>query len=962
MSRWVAGLLVALTALTLLTVDASFASAAVRPGSLTVRLVGLPSGQPSAAVLRGPGGLRRSVSLRGLTIAKARVGVYRLTMGSVRITRATGAVKRGALATALHGTVSVRVVAGRHASLEGDYSSIINPGLKALTGGVVSIAGPATDPSSVTVKGHVALTRGDVLSLPPNAMLPDGLLSNVLGVSYASGETKVSVAAASVYEVAPNFQFDAPLAEQSPATVADVQAGCGGPSGILPYVAIKDVSFSGGWDTVKVFGLHLTDGVQAAVHFTAGAGVNVTAGVGLSCTLSVSFSANGMAGPIPVTAGIEGDLDGSAGVGGVLTTGGSIHVDAGAHTIGVPPALVWLPDVSFSDPQFTFTATTFAQATAGIGLAIKAGVGNSDIASVTLNVGASLDFDAQPGACTWDAKFGQFSAEGTLLGWSISTPQTPALFTDPLWQSACGGGSGTPGSGGSGSGGPGTGGSGASVTVTNPGNQTGTVGTPASLQIQASDSDSGALTYSGATLPAGLTLNATTGLITGTPTSTGTASVTIMATDATGPANSTTFNWTITSGPATCTVGGAASTGSVRQVPGSLWTVPSQASDIVIGPNCAVADGCEEFASSGGVTWNLSPADTNCGASVTDAAGNTYVSFLNNSNSVMFASISATGVVRWVTAGAPLNATDLGDPGGVRPVLGADGEVYFPAGVSTAVQEVVALNELTGAAAWTQSVGDSDDGIYAYSGGIAVAGPGSVEYFGYDHQLEHQYADAATGIEQSYSSAGGANGEVFLVGYSSDCAHVNVEAVTPTGEAWSWVDSSSLDCNGTLLTATPDGGVVLAYSTGLTSGVFESIAQQGSSATGAVRWSDPVSDAEQANLYVPVADTAGNVALPTSFTFPCSSNAGGSCSGASVAFVSQTTGATSLPSLTVTDAGAASGFYGLTNLEAYAVAGGAGRIYLQGQDGSDPTTLAAFSVPGFQDDYRLTLQENLTGA
>jgi len=113
--------------------------------------------------------------------------------------------------------------------------------LKALTGGVVSIAGAATDPSSVTLNGRVALTRGDVLSLPPNAMLPDGLLSTVLGISYASGDTSVSVAAASVYEVAPNFQFDAPLAEQSPATVADVQAGCGGVSGVLPYVTIKDV-------------------------------------------------------------------------------------------------------------------------------------------------------------------------------------------------------------------------------------------------------------------------------------------------------------------------------------------------------------------------------------------------------------------------------------------------------------------------------------------------------------------------------------------------------------------------------------------------------------------------------------------------------------------------------------------------------------------------------------------------
>lgn len=44
---------------------------------VTVRLSGLPSGQRPMAVLRGPGGVRRSVPARALTIAKARFGLYR---------------------------------------------------------------------------------------------------------------------------------------------------------------------------------------------------------------------------------------------------------------------------------------------------------------------------------------------------------------------------------------------------------------------------------------------------------------------------------------------------------------------------------------------------------------------------------------------------------------------------------------------------------------------------------------------------------------------------------------------------------------------------------------------------------------------------------------------------------------------------------------------------------------------
>ena len=73
------------------------------------------------------------------------------------------------------------------------------------------------------------------------------------------------------------------------------------------------------------------------------------------------------------------------------------------------------------------------------------------------------------------------------------------------------------------------------VTVTNPGNQTGTVGTPASVQIHATDSASGqTLTYSATGLPAGLSINSSSGLISGTPTTAQTASVTVKATDTTG--------------------------------------------------------------------------------------------------------------------------------------------------------------------------------------------------------------------------------------------------------------------------------------------------------------------------------------------------------------------------------------------------------------------------------------------
>ena len=100
----------------------------------------------------------------------------------------------------------------------------------------------------------------------------------------------------------------------------------------------------------------------------------------------------------------------------------------------------------------------------------------------------------------------------------------------------------------------GPGGTGTTVTVTSPGNQTGTVGTPVTaVQVTATDSVAGqSLTYTANGLPPGLSIN-TSGLISGTPTTAGTSSVTVTATDATGTSATTTFTWTVTSSTPTPT-------------------------------------------------------------------------------------------------------------------------------------------------------------------------------------------------------------------------------------------------------------------------------------------------------------------------------------------------------------------------------------------------------------------------
>ncbi|WP_307794040.1 putative Ig domain-containing protein [Actinacidiphila bryophytorum] len=92
------------------------------------------------------------------------------------------------------------------------------------------------------------------------------------------------------------------------------------------------------------------------------------------------------------------------------------------------------------------------------------------------------------------------------------------------------------------------------VSVTSPGNQSTKVGTAVSLQVHATDSASGqTLTYSASGLPAGLSINSSTGVISGTPTTVGNSSVTVTAKDTTNASGSASFTWAVTSTSGGCT-------------------------------------------------------------------------------------------------------------------------------------------------------------------------------------------------------------------------------------------------------------------------------------------------------------------------------------------------------------------------------------------------------------------------
>lgn len=83
------------------------------------------------------------------------------------------------------------------------------------------------------------------------------------------------------------------------------------------------------------------------------------------------------------------------------------------------------------------------------------------------------------------------------------------------------------------------------VTVTAPVQQSSTVGESVQLPVRAADSGHDPLRYTATDLPAGLRIDATSGVIQGRPTTPGTHSVTVTATDSTSARGNTVINWTV---------------------------------------------------------------------------------------------------------------------------------------------------------------------------------------------------------------------------------------------------------------------------------------------------------------------------------------------------------------------------------------------------------------------------------
>ena len=188
--------------------------------------------------------------------------------------------------------------------------------------------------------------------------------------------------------------------------------------------------------------------------------------------------------------------------------------------------------------------------------------------------------------------------------------------------------------------------------VNHPGNQTHTEGDTISLAISAADPDGDPISYAATGLPAGLTINSTTGVIAGTVTTPGTYSnVTVTAQDPQNASGTTQFTWTVNGvtsnrppsvaspGNQTHTEGATVSLGIVGNDPDGdplTYTASGLPSSLTIDASSGVISGFLATGSAGdhqvtvtvsdgaltdstSFQWHIAPPPTGCGGLVQEA-------------------------------------------------------------------------------------------------------------------------------------------------------------------------------------------------------------------------------------------------------------------------------------------------------------------------------------------------------
>jgi streptogrisin D len=302
------------------------------------------------------------------------------------------------------------------------------------------------------------------------------------------------------------------------------------------------------------------------------------------------------------------------------------------------------------------------------------------------------------------------------------------------------------------------------VTVRNPGSRIATVGKATSLQIAASASTTGqSLTYRATGLPAGLAINASTGMISGTPTTAATYTVTVTASDSIDTAGSATFKWAVNGAESTLMAGQSMAPGQ------NLWSPSHQYSAVFQTDGNLVVYG----PTPGAVAWR----------SNTGGQGGTNIYMQTDGNLVIYAGFpnAVWSTSTWSSGSA--NRLVMQDDG--KLVIYTSGDVpVWSSGTRTGnTQDTLA----SGQSLWANQNLLSASGQYS----AVLQGDGNFVVYG-----------PTPGAVRWYSSTGGA-GDASLV------IQTDGNMVEYAGYSVAWYTGTSGSGNGNRLVMRDDGNLIL---------------------------------------------------------------------------------------------------------------------------------------------------------
>jgi len=557
--------------------DAGTVASAHHAKDATLRVVvrSLPGRLSAKIILTGPHHVHKRVS-RSVTL-KLPAGAYSLSAAPVK--SSSGSY----YATTPRSRVVLR--AGKATRSTVVYATLVPKSTVVVSAGATaSLTGDPSGPRVLTITGSAAraVRVGDSLSSGVTSAAPYGYLVKVTKVAHKRGSSAtLDVENTTLLAALPTGEINAeqalePTAEAaSAADLRRVNLALGRGLGGLRGAHARAAGFTINTDDLECessAGVHLakptlTFTPSMAVHAHWGFLKLDSASISVTAAESLSFGATADAGahcstsspgiglfphpitlgtfdiqvgpvPVTVTPKLQLYLSGQA----TIEAKATFSLEQGASvTVGASYEHGSFHPISSLSQHFTPAFTAEGDASGELALTPTVDTLIYDVAGPSFDVGAVAKLNANVKSTPWWTLQGCLQAG---LGFVISP--LGLNWSDPhliqLCKTLLSATSGPPA--GAGSTPPG----GGSVSVTNPGNKTGIVGTPVSLQIRASDTDGGALSYAATGLPVGLSINPTSGLITGIPTTAGSSSVAVTVTDATGPSGSTTFAFAINPG------------------------------------------------------------------------------------------------------------------------------------------------------------------------------------------------------------------------------------------------------------------------------------------------------------------------------------------------------------------------------------------------------------------------------